>query len=140
IAQAIVKITNPSILPSRRVSPPIGKVDTASVVAVSSVEIIRRAILFASTGYGTPSVEVWLTTVAVESSQASSNTYFYAILSYALLSSVAPGGYSPSQSLSASSCEPISRPFRRSIPAIAGIDSSPSWAMIAIQVISRSLP
>ena len=54
IAQAIVKITNPLILPLRRVLPPIGKVDTASVVAVLLVEIIRRAILFALTGYGTP--------------------------------------------------------------------------------------
>ena len=34
IAQAIVQLTNPLIVPLRRVLPPIGKVDTASVVAV----------------------------------------------------------------------------------------------------------
>lgn len=140
IAQAIVKITNPLILPLRRVLPPIGKVDTASVVAVLLVEIIRRAILFALTGFGTPTVEVWLLTIAVELLQALLNTYFYAILLYALLSLVAPGGYSPLQSLLASLCEPILRPLRRLIPPIAGIDLSPLWAMIAIQVILRLLP
>src|SRR5258708_2942643 len=34
LCQAIVQLTNPLIVPLRRVLPPIGKVDTASVVAV----------------------------------------------------------------------------------------------------------
>ena len=34
IAQAVVRLTNPLVLPLRRVLPPAGKVDTASVVAV----------------------------------------------------------------------------------------------------------
>ena len=34
ICQAVVRVTNPLILPLRRILPPVGKVDTASVVAV----------------------------------------------------------------------------------------------------------
>ena len=48
---------------------------------------------------------------------------------------VAPGGYSPLQSLLSSLCEPVLRPFRRAIPAIAGIDLSPLWACILIQAL-----
>jgi len=140
IAQAIVRLTNPLILPLRRVLPPIGKVDTASVVAVILVAIIKRGILFALTGYGTPGLELWVQAVAVELVQALLRTYFYAILLYALLSLVAPGGYSPMQSLLATICEPILRPFRRLIPPIAGIDLSPLWAVIAIQAILLLLP
>jgi len=140
IAQAIVRLTNPLILPLRRVLPPIGKVDTASVVAVILVAIIKRGILFALTGYGTPGLELWVQAVAVELVQALLRTYFYAILLYALLSLVAPGGYSPMQSLLATVCEPILRPFRRLIPPIAGIDLSPLWAVIAIQAILLLLP
>ena len=140
IAQAIVRLTNPLILPLRRVLPPIGKVDTASVVAVILVAIIKRGILFALTGYGTPGLEVWLQAIAVELVQALLRTYFYAILLYALLSLIAPGGYSPLQSVLASICEPILRPFRRLIPPIAGIDLSPLWAVIAIQAILLLLP
>src|SRR6266704_1199981 len=66
IAQAIVRLTNPFILPLRRILPPIGKVDTASVVAVVVVAIIKRGVLFALTGYGTPGLEWWARSVAIE--------------------------------------------------------------------------
>jgi YggT family protein len=140
IAQAIVRLTNPLILPLRRILPPIGKIDTASVVAVVLMAIIKVGTIFALTGYGTPGVELWVRGVAVELVQTLLRTYFYAILLYALLSLIAPGGYSPLQSVLASVCEPVLRPFRRLIPPIAGIDLSPLWAVIAIQAILLLLP
>jgi YggT family protein len=135
IAQAVVRLTNPLILPLRRVLPPVGKIDTASVVAVVLVAIIKVGIIFALTGLGTPGVLLWVRSVAVELAEALLRTYFYAILLYALLGLIAPGGYSPLQSVLASVCEPVLRPFRRLIPPIAGIDLSPLWAVIAIQAI-----
>ncbi len=140
IAQAVVRLTNPLILPLRRVLPPIGKIDTASVVAVVLVATIKVAIIFALTGYGAAGPELWVRTIAVELVQALLRTYFYAILLYALLSLIAPGGYSPLQSVLGSICEPVLRPFRRLIPPIAGIDLSPLWAVIAIQAILLLLP
>lgn len=140
VAQAVVRLTNPLILPLRRVLPPVGKIDTASVVAVVLVAIIKVGILFALTGYGSPGIELWVRTVAVELVQSLLRTYFYAILLYALLSLIAPGGYSPLQSVLGSVCEPVLRPFRRLIPPIAGIDLSPLWAVIAIQAILLLLP
>ena len=140
IAQAIVRLTNPLILPLRRILPPVGKVDTASVVAVVLVAVIKVGILLALQGYGSPGVHLWVQSVAVELVQALLSTYFYAILLYALLSLIAPGGYSPLQSVLASVCEPVLRPFRRLIPPIAGIDLSPLWAVIAIQAILLLLP
>jgi YggT family protein len=140
IAQAVVRLTNPVILPLRRILPPIGKVDTASVVAVVLVAIIKVGILLALRGFGSPGVQLWVQSVAVELIEALLRTYFYAILLYALLSLIAPGGYSPLQSVLASVCEPVLRPFRRLIPPIAGIDLSPLWAVIAIQAILLLLP
>jgi len=140
IAQAIVRLTNPLILPLRRILPPVGKVDTASVVAVVLVVIIKVGILLALQGFGSPGVQLWVQSVAVELVEALLRTYFYAILLYALLSLIAPGGYSPLQSVLASVCEPVLRPFRRLIPPIAGIDLSPLWAVIAIQAILLLLP
>jgi YggT family protein len=140
IAQAVVRLTNPVILPLRRILPPVGKVDTASVVAVVLVAIIKVGILLALRGYGSPGVQLWVQSVAVELVESLLRTYFYAILLYALLSLIAPGGYSPLQSVLASVCEPVLRPFRRLIPPIAGIDLSPLWAVIAIQAILLLLP
>ena len=47
ICQAIVRLTNPLIVPLRRILPPVGKIDTASVVAVVLVAIIDVAAIFA---------------------------------------------------------------------------------------------
>jgi YggT family protein len=52
-----------------------------------------------------------------------------------LLSLIAPGGYSPMQSVLDSLCEPVLRPIRRLIPPIGGLDLSPLWAGIAIQAL-----
>lgn len=140
IAQAVVRLTNPLILPMRRVLPPIGKVDTASVLAVLIVATIKVAIYFALTSVGPLPPELWVRAVAIELVQALLRTYFYAILLYALLSLIAPGGYSPLQSILTSLCEPVLRPIRRLIPPIAGIDLSPLWAVIAIQAILLLIP
>lgn len=135
LCQAIVRLTNPLIIPLRRVLPPIGRVDTASVLAVIIVAAIEVAVMFALKGVGLVGPWVWLHAVALQIASTLLWTYFYAIILYALLSLVAPGGYSPLQAILASLCEPVLRPFRRVIPAIAGIDLSPLWACILIQAL-----
>jgi YggT family protein len=133
--QAVVRITNPLILPLRRVLPPVGKVDTASVVAVLLIATIEVGSLFALHGLGVPPLLAWVRQVLVEIARTLLWTYFYSIFLYALLSLIAPGGYSPLQSVLTSLCEPVLRPIRRLIPAIAGLDLSPLWAIIAIQAL-----
>ena len=140
LAQAIVQLTNPLIVPLRRVLPPIGKVDTASVVAVILVAGIEVAVLSALRGAGLPDWLTWLDALALEIAHTLLWTYCYAILIYWLLSFIAPGGYSPLQSVLTSLCEPVLRPFRRIIPPIAGLDFSPLWATIAIQAILILIP
>jgi YggT family protein len=134
LAQAVVKITNPLVLPLRRILPPMGKLDTASLVAVVIVATIEVIIVFALRGVYVPNVFVWAREILLEIIRAVLTTYRFAILVYAILSMIAPGGYSPVQSLLASLCEPVLRPFRK-IPSIAGIDLSPLWALIVIQAL-----
>jgi YggT family protein len=135
ICQAVVRLTNPLILPLRRILPPIGKIDTASVVAVILIAVVEVAIVFAIRGITYVAPIYWLQSAALEIVHTLLWTYFYAIILYALLSMVAPGGYSPLQSVLATVCEPVLRPFRRVIPPVAGIDLSPLWACILIQAI-----
>ena len=135
ISQAVVRLTNPVILPLRRVLPPIGKVDTASVVAVLLVTAVEVACLFTLHGVGLPGPLVWARAMLVEIGRTLLWTYFYAIFLYALLSLIAPGGYSPLQSVLAAVCEPVLRPIRRLIPSVAGLDLSPLWAIIVIQAL-----
>lgn len=135
LAQAVVKITNPLVMPFRRVLPPMGKIDTASLVAVFVVATVEVLILAALMGDYAPTVLHWGARVAQEVIRTTLRLYMIAIFIYALLGMIAPGGYSPMQSLLAALCEPVLRPFRRIIPPIANIDFSPLWALIAIQAL-----
>jgi YggT family protein len=135
LSQAVVRLTNPLVMPLRRVLPPVGKVDSASVVAVVIVALVEIAIVYAMREYELPTLLVWLRLAALEIVSTVLWLYFYAILLYALLSLIAPDGYSPMQSLLTSLCEPILRPIRRLIPAVGALDLSPLWACIAIQAL-----
>jgi YggT family protein len=135
LAQAVVKITNPLVLPLRRVLPPIGKVDTSSIVAVILIAAVEVGVLTLLTGQYVPDPLTWVKLVVLEVLRTILYAYFWAILLYAVLSMIAPGGYSPMQSLLAALCEPVLRPFRRIIPPIAGLDFSPLWALIAVQAL-----
>jgi len=139
LCQAVVRLTNPLILPLRRILPPIGKVDTASVIAVIIVATIKLGILSWVAGGLLTDPLSWIRYVAIDIVSTALWIYFWAIFLYALLSMIAPGGYSPLQSVLASVCEPILRPFRRLIPAVAGLDLSPLWAGILIQALLRLL-
>jgi YggT family protein len=134
ICQAIVRLTNPLIVPLRRILPPVGKIDTASVVAVILVAIVEIVIITSLGGVTLDPVLV-LRLAALEIARTALWFYFYAIFLYALISMVAPGGDTPFHGLLASLCEPVLRPIRRLIPSVAGIDLSPLWAGIAIQAI-----
>ena len=135
VAQAVVKVTNPLIMPLRRLLPPINKIDTASVVTVIIVALAEVALMSLVRGYGIPPPLLLLRGAVLEIATSVLWLYFYAIFLYALMSLIAQGSYSPMQPLLASLCEPVLAPIRRIIPPIAGLDLSPLWAGLLIQAV-----
>lgn len=139
-ARVVVQLTNPVILPLRRVLPPVGRVDSASIVAIVAMVLVMIGLVSLLVSGRLPPAAVWLQLAALALLRLVLYTYLFAIILYAVLSLLAQGMGSPAQSLLGSLCEPLLRPFRRIIPPIAGIDLSPLWACIAIQAILLLLP
>ena len=135
LARSIVHLTNPVIVPLRRLLPAIGRLDTASCVALIVAALLQVSVSWLLSGLGPPPGLLWLRLAAVEILRITLWTYFFAIVLYAMLSLIAPGTYSPAQGLLVSLCEPVLRPFRRLIPALGSIDLSPLWAGITIQAL-----
>ena len=134
IAQAIVRITNPLVLPLRRVIPPFGKFDAASFVALLLVEFAAAAILLSLQGLPLdPAVLVRFAVIDLLRNVL--QFYLVAIIIYVLLSWVAPGTYSPAGALLASICEPLLAPVRRVIPPIGGLDLSALFVLIGLQAL-----
>lgn len=139
IARAIVQLTNPVVLPLRRVLPPAGKLDTASLVAVLLASLLKVWILSLLFSVA-PGLVLLLRIALSDVLGLVLKTYLFSIVLNAILSFVAPGNYSPAQSLLSSICDPVLNPFRRIIPPIGGLDLSPLWAIIAIQALLLLLP
>jgi len=132
VADAIVRVTNWLIMPLRRVLPPIGKIDTATVVAVILVTALRTFATFALAGASVTDVSLFFRVAMVDLADLVLYIYLFALLLYALTSFVSPGGYAPGVRLLAQLCEPILKPVRRIIPPIGQIDFSFLWVSIAI--------
>jgi YggT family protein len=132
VADAIVRVTNWLIMPLRRVLPPIGKIDTATVLAVIAVAALRTFADFALAGVGVGDIGLFLRIAVVNLVDLVLYIYLFALFLYALTSFVSPGGYAPGVRLLSQLCEPILKPVRRIIPPIGQIDFSVLWVSIAI--------
>jgi YggT family protein len=135
IGRGIVQITDPVIRPLRRIFPPVGKADTASILALILVATAKTWILQLLLGAGFPPALFMLRLVAIDLVRLVLKTYLFSIILNAILSFVAQGNYSPAQSILAALCDPVLKPFRRLIPAVAGLDLSALWAIIVIQAL-----
>lgn len=140
LSQAVIRLTNPLVLPLRRVLPPIGKVDTASIVALLLVQTAASATLWLLGAYGPAhGADTFVRIVIFSLIRNVLMFYTYSLLLYVLLSWVAPGTYSPASALLDSLCEPVLRPVRRLIPPLAGIDFSAMFLIIALQALNIAL-
>jgi YggT family protein len=132
LADAVVRVTNWLILPLRRVLPPAGKLDTATVIAVLMIALARTWLLLLLLGYGYFNWLAALRMTIVDLAQLVLKIYLFALFAYAIISFIAPGGYSPGTRLISQLCEPVLRPVRKYIPPIGQIDFSVLWLSIAI--------
>jgi YggT family protein len=135
LVRSIVQITNPVIVPLRRLLPALGRFDTASGFAVIALALVQTATAPLLHAGELPPLPTWGLLALFEMLRTTLWTFFFAIFLYALLSLIAPGTYSPAQSLLTSLAEPVLRPLRRIIPPLGGLDLSPLWAIILIQAL-----
>jgi YggT family protein len=132
MADAIVRVTNWLILPLRRVLPPIGKIDTATVIAVLLVASARTAAILLLAGIGFNDPLGFLRITAIDLVDMVLRVYLFAMLLYWIATFVAQGAYAPGFRLLAQLCEPVLKRVRRVIPPIGQIDFSFLWVSIAI--------
>jgi YggT family protein len=136
LSQAVIRMTNPLVLPLRKVLPPIGKVDTASIVALIIVQAAAVAMMWLLGGYPgifTPGQFIYVVFLMLVTTVL--RFYIFAMLLYVILSWIAPGTYSPAAALLDALCEPLLRPVRRLIPPLGGIDLSALFVIIGLQAL-----
>lgn len=138
--QFILRVTNPLVMPLRRLLPPIGRLDSATLMALLGLQMLGTALLVQVGCIGRPSIVPILLITVLGIVRLILTVYFWTIIIYAVLSWVSPGGYNPGAALVSSLAEPLLRPVQRVIPLIGGIDLSPIFVLIALQALMMVLP
>lgn len=139
ICQAIVKVTNPALRPLRRIVPGLGGLDISALLLGLIVQTAAISLIIMLYGAELPNI-LWLLGWALTGMLALVlNIYFFALIAVIILSWVAPHSHNPLAILIQQLVEPIMRPMRRLIPAIGGLDLSPIFIFIAINLLKIML-
>lgn len=136
LSQFVLKATQPLLRPLRRIVPGFGGLDLASLLLAILVQMLLMLVTLALMGYGVasflPNVLVW-SLIGVTSLFL--KVFFFALIVSVILSWVAPGSYNPGAQLINQICEPLLSPFRRILPNLGGLDLSPIFAFIALNLL-----
>ena len=134
VSQFLVRITNPILVPLRKVIPSIGKFDTAAVVLMLVLQLLSLILVNLLRGGGVPFSALLILALA-ELVSLAINVFIVAIIAQVILSWINPGVYNPVTALLGSLTSPLLRPIQQLIPSISGIDLSPLFALIGLQVL-----
>ena len=135
ISQFLVKVTNPLLVPLRRVIPSMGGLDLASLVLMLLLQSLELFIVGLIGGVSFHPLGLVVLGVA-ELMSLLFQIYFFTILIQVVLSWVSPGGYNPAVALLYSLNEPVLGRARRILPPMHGFDLSPIVVMIGIQLLN----
>ena len=133
LAQSIVQLTSPVIVPVRRLVPPVGKIDTASLLVAYVVQVIMILLLTLLQGSSVAPMILWIALFLLI--ETSIQLFLYAIVIGVVLSWVAPGSYHPVAQLIDDLTRPVLAPFRQLGGSFGGLDLSPLFAILALGVL-----
>jgi YggT family protein len=139
ISQFLVKVTNPLVIPMRRVIPGMGGLDLASLLLAVMLQLAGIVLLLLINGIGLPGPFTLLVWSLLGVFGLLVNIYFFALLGMIILSWVAAGSRHPAIYLLYQITEPVMAPFRKVLPAMGGLDFSPILVFILINIIQIAL-
>lgn len=134
VSQAIVKVTSPALMPFRRVIPGFRGIDFASLILALVLSSVFTALLIWIGGYNLPSIGIIVAWAFVGLIDFILNIYFYALVISIVASFVAPFSGNPLLLVVYQILEPVYSRIRRIIPPMGGLDLSPIFIFLAINV------
>lgn len=133
--QAIVKVTDPGVRLFRRFIPGYKGMDFASLVLALLAQCIATALLIIFSGFSIPSVGLVISWSSVGLLSFILNIYFWSMIISIVSSFIAPFSTHPGLVLVRQLTEPIMEPFRRLLPSMGGLDFSPIFVFLTLQII-----
>jgi YggT family protein len=139
VSQFLARLTNPLVLPLRRVVPSLGGLDLSSLLLALALQMAAIVTLLAVNGVGPPNIGLLLVWSVLGVIGLVVNIYFFALLAMIILSWIAPASRHPALLLLFQLTEPVMAPFRKMLPNMGGLDFSPILVFILINIVQIAL-
>lgn len=137
LSQFVVKATHPFVAPLRRLIPPIGSLDTATLLLAFAVVFIKLVVLSLFAGATIePLAFIYIAVITVI--KKSGVLLFWMLIIRALLSWFNQS-YNPIVLIMEQLTEPVMAPVRRIIPPIGGLDLSVMLVLILMNFLNLLL-
>ncbi len=139
LAQFVLQITAPLVVPARRMLPSVRGIDLPTLIVIFALECVATLVLFALVRV-VPSIDAFFVAVVFRLVTLTLWLYCTALFIYVVMSWLGGEMYNPSAATLGEIVEPLLRPFRRLLPPIAGFDVSPVIVLILLQAVIYALP
>ena len=139
LAQFVLQITAPLVVPARRLLPSVRGIDLPTLVVIFLLECVATLLLYALVRI-VPSLDAFLAAVLLRIVTLTLWLYCTALFIYVVMSWLGGEMYNPNAATLAEIVEPLLRPFRRLLPTMAGFDVSPVIVLILLQAVIYALP
>jgi len=127
VSQFLVKVTNPPLIPLRRIIPGFMGIDMAAVLLLLVLMAAELFLIVLING-GSISLSGLIVIAIANLFDLLLDVYFYSILIQVIISWINPGSYNPVN-------EPLLGRARRLIPPISGFDFSPIVVVILLKLV-----
>ena len=139
VSQALVKMTAPVLNPLRRLIPAWRNFDLATLLVALLFGTLASALMIFFAGYVLPGIGTLLSWAFLGMLSYILKIYFWGLLISVIVSWVAPYSGNPALLLIQQILEPLQRLFRKVIPPMGGLDLSPIFIFLGIQVVEIML-
>ncbi len=133
ISQFLVQITHPPLRWLRRFIPPLGRIDSASVVLLMALQMTSDFVILLLKGFSISFSALLLMSFS-QLIELLFNIFIFSIFARAILSWLNPGALRSVDSVLYYLTEPVLSLCRRIVPGMGGVDLSPLVALILLQV------
>jgi len=139
ISKALVKYTNPLLIPLRKIIPGFFGIDWAALVLAIVLQAVLMQILFFILGAGLVNPLLLLPWAIIALLGLLLTFYYWGVIIMIIASWVAPHSYNPAMLLLRQIVDPVMAPFRKILPPLGMIDLSPMIFFMVLQIVRSYL-
>lgn len=135
MSKALVKYTNPLLVPLRKIIPGLFGIDLAALVLALVLQAILIQIIMLLANFGLINPLFLFLWAAISLLGLVLTFYYWGVIIMIIASWVAPQSHNPALSLLQQILDPVMAPFRKIVPPLGMLDLSPMIFLMVIHII-----